>query len=113
MNKHMGSTLDSLFDELGEREDVEILTQKKLLADQIRRQMTASKVSKAALARRMRTSRTEIYHLLDPKDTGVTLATVAKASRALGMEFALMLKPTRRVRLVSKRRAKRSRANTT
>jgi hypothetical protein len=30
--KHIGSTLDSLMDERGEREDVELLTQKKLLA---------------------------------------------------------------------------------
>jgi hypothetical protein len=32
-----GSTLDSLFEELGEREDVELLTQKKLLAAKIER----------------------------------------------------------------------------
>jgi hypothetical protein len=34
--KHIGSTLDSLLDELGEREDVELLTQK-LLAAKIER----------------------------------------------------------------------------
>jgi hypothetical protein len=37
--KYIGSTLDSLFDELGEREEVELLTQKKLLAAKIERAM--------------------------------------------------------------------------
>jgi len=37
--KNIGSTLDSLFDELGELEDVELLTQKKLLAEKIERAM--------------------------------------------------------------------------
>ena len=31
-NKHIGSTLDSLFEELGEADDVGLFTQKKLLA---------------------------------------------------------------------------------
>jgi hypothetical protein len=35
--KLIGSTLDSLFEELGEREEVELLTQKKLLAAKIER----------------------------------------------------------------------------
>jgi hypothetical protein len=33
--KHIGSTLDSLFDELGEREEVELLTQKKASATRV------------------------------------------------------------------------------
>ena len=99
MNKHFGSTLDSLFEELGEKEEVELLTQKKVLANQLRRMMEAARISKTDLAKRMKTSRTEIYNLLDPSDTGVTLATVAKASRALGMNFAIVFKPKRAVRM--------------
>jgi hypothetical protein len=30
MKKHIGSTLDALFEELGEKEEVDLLTQKKL-----------------------------------------------------------------------------------
>jgi hypothetical protein len=36
---------------------------------------------------RMRTSRTVIHRLLDPHDTAVTLATLAKASKALGVKL--------------------------
>ena len=85
--KHIGSTLDSLFDELGEREDVELLTQKKLLAAKIERAMAKRNMSQAELARTMRTSRTVIHRLLDPRDTSVTLATLSKASKALGVRL--------------------------
>ena len=85
--KNIGSTLDSLFDELGEREDVDLLTQKKLLAEKIERAMVKRNMSQAELARTMRTSRTVIHRLLDPRDTSVTLATLSKASKALGVKL--------------------------
>jgi DNA-binding Xre family transcriptional regulator len=85
--KHIGSTLDSLLDELGEREDVELLTQKKLLAAKIERAMARRNMTQAELARTMRTSRTVIHRLLDPRDTSVTLATLSKASKALGVKL--------------------------
>jgi ribosome-binding protein aMBF1 (putative translation factor) len=85
--KNIGSTLDSLFDELGEREDVELLTQKKLLSEKIERAMAKRNMSQAELARTMRTSRTVIHRLLDPRDTSVTLATLSKASKALGVKL--------------------------
>ena len=86
-NKHIGSTLDSLFDELGETDDVGLLTQKKLLADKIERVMKRRAMSKSALARAMNTSRTVVHRLLDPSDTGVTLATIWKASKALDVKL--------------------------
>ncbi len=85
--KHIGSTLSSLFEELGEREDVELLTQKKLLAAKIERAMTRRKMTQIELARAMRTSRTVVHRLLDPRDTSVTLATLSKASKALGVKL--------------------------
>jgi antitoxin HicB len=81
--KYIGSTLDSLFEELGEREEVELLTQKKLLAAKIERAMVRRKMTQVELAKAMRTSRTVVHRLLDPHDTSVTLATLAKASKAL------------------------------
>jgi DNA-binding Xre family transcriptional regulator len=87
MNKHIGSSLDSLLDELGEKEEVGLLTQKKLLAQKIERTMARKKMSKKGLAEAMETSRTVVHRLLDPRDTGVTLATIWKASRALGVKL--------------------------
>lgn len=87
MSKHVGSTLESLLEELGERGDVELLTQKKLLAAKVRRAMERRRMSKAALANAMATSRTVVHRLLDPRDTGVTLATLIKASQALRVKL--------------------------
>ena len=87
MKKHVGSTLDSLFEELGEKAEVDLLTQKKLLAVRIAQTMARRKMTKAELAHAMRTSRTVVHRLLDPKDTGVTLATLWKASKALGVRL--------------------------
>ena len=87
MKKHIGSTLDALFEELGEKEDVDLLTQKKLLAARIAQAMARRQISKTELAQAMRTSRTVVQRLLDPKDTGVTLATLWKASKALGVRL--------------------------
>ena len=85
--KHIGSTLDSLFDELGESEDLSLLTQKKLLAAKIERAMVRKRMTKAGLAAAMNTSRTVVHRLLDPADTGVTLATLWKASNVLGVKL--------------------------
>jgi len=41
----------------------------------------------------MRTSRTVIHRLLDPRDTSVTLATLAKASKALGVKLLKVAQP--------------------
>ena len=53
-------------------------------------------VSKAELARRMQTSRSHVDRLLDPGNTSVTLATLARASAALGLRLQIKLSPLRR-----------------
>jgi antitoxin HicB len=87
MKKHIGSTLDALFEELGEKEEIDLLTQKKLLAARVAKAMARRQITKTELAQAMRTSRTVVQRLLDPKDTGVTLATLWKASKALGVRL--------------------------
>ncbi len=87
MNRHVGSTLESLFEETGEKEELELLTQKKLLALKVQRAMERKGITQSELAQSMDTSRTVVHRLLDPRDTGVTLATVAKASKALGVRL--------------------------
>lgn len=87
MNKHVGSTLESFFEEMGELEEVELLTQKKLLAAKIQRAMERKKLTQTDLARAMSTSRTVVHRLLDPRDTGITLSTIARASKALGVRL--------------------------
>jgi DNA-binding Xre family transcriptional regulator len=49
--------------------------------------MKRRKITQVKLAKAMRTSRTVVHRLLDPHDTSVTLATLAKASKALGVKL--------------------------
>jgi len=86
MNKHIGSTLDSMFEEIGELDEVNLRAQKQGVVAAVLARMEKLAVTKAALARRMQTSRSQVERLLDPNDTSLTLATLAKASAALGMK---------------------------
>jgi len=111
MNKHIGSSVESLFEELGELGEVRMRASKKILAEQFRRSMERNNVSQKSLAKRMATSRTVINRLLDPEDTGVTLATMVKASDALGMRLEVRVRDpsTRSKQVAKKAAAKRSR----
>jgi antitoxin HicB len=95
MNKHIGSTLESLFDELGEREEFEALVMKKMIVDQIREGMQRRKVTAPRLATQMRTSRAAVKRLLDPSNTGLTLDTLVRAAAVLGLALRLNRKSTR------------------
>lgn len=96
MSKHIGSSLRSLYEELGEEEDLDLLTRKKVLADQVAANMKRMHLTKEALAAAMHTSRTVVYRLLDPTDTGVTIETLSKASKALDVELHISFGQRRR-----------------
>jgi DNA-binding phage protein len=88
MNKaRIGSSFESFLEEEGIKEDVDLLVQKKLLAAKIEKAMAQQNMTQTELAKAMKTSRTVVYRLLDPKDTSVTLATLSKASKALGVKL--------------------------
>jgi antitoxin HicB len=74
--KHIGSSLGSFLEEMKIREETELLSIKKTLSLQLRQAMKRRSVSQSRLANEMRTSRTVINRMLDPNDTGVTLATL-------------------------------------
>ena len=80
--------LEALLEETGELTEVRALAAKKILAADIALLMKRRGVSKAQLARRMGTARPVIDRLLDPRQPGVTLTTLAKAASVLGGPFA-------------------------
>ena len=94
--KHIGSSLTSFLDAMGIPEQTELLATKKTLALQLREAMKRKSFSQTELAREIRTSRTVINRMLDPTDTGVTLATLTRASRALGLRVDIRLTTRRR-----------------
>jgi len=93
--KPVGSSLTSLLDELNIRAGTELLAIKRTLVLQLRQAMKRRGVSQSRLAKEMRTSRTVINRMLDPRDTGVTLATLTRASQVLGFRVAIRFSPTR------------------
>ena len=89
--KHIGSTFDSFLRDEGIAADVEMAAAKRIATLQVERLMEKSGVTKAELARRMRTSRAQVARLLDPATPSVNLATLFKAAAALGKTVRLSL----------------------
>ena len=93
---HVGSTFSSFLDEEGIRDEVDLRTKKKVLADQILAKMERDHVTRTELAARMNTSRTVVNRLLDPNDTSFTFGTLAKASQALDLDLLVSLEMKRK-----------------
>jgi len=81
------TTLDDLLGEEGPRDEFEAIA---VLAWQIEQAMKKN-ISRNSLAQRMKTSRSQIGRLLDPKDGNVTLATLQRAARMVGRSLRLEL----------------------
>jgi antitoxin HicB len=73
------------------REEFGVLAIKQALALQIAEAMKAQNLSRKRLAERMKTSRSQISRLLDPKDGNVTLATLERAARIVGRTLRVEL----------------------
>lgn len=87
----VGSSFDEFLAEEGILEECEEQAIKQILADQIKSAMDKERLTKAAMAVRMRTSRRALDRLLDPKNTGVTLHTLQRAAAAVGRQIRLEL----------------------
>jgi antitoxin HicB len=81
---HSGSSFDSFLEEEGIREEVEAVAIKRVLAWQLEQEMKRQQKTKQAMAKQLRTSRSQLDRLLDPQNASVTLDTMSRAARALG-----------------------------
>jgi len=91
-NPHFGSSFDDWVKEQGIYEEVTTHAVKRVLAWQIGQVMKAEGISKAEMARRMHTIRTQLDRLLDPDNDKVQLDTVQRAAAAIGrtLKFELV-----------------------
>jgi antitoxin HicB len=85
------TTLDDFLAEEGKRDEFEAIAVKEVLAWQIEQAMKEKNISRNNLAQRMKTSRSQIGRLLDPKDGNVTLTTLQRAARMVGRSLRLEL----------------------
>ncbi len=92
MNKHIGSNFDDFLEEEGLLAEAEAVAIKRVVAFQVAKMMEDQHMSKTAMAKRMKTSRSALDRLLDPKNTSVTLQTLERAAHAINkrlrVEFA-------------------------
>ena len=90
-NPHIGSSFESFLEEEGILEEVNARAMKRLLALRLSEAMRSRKISKAVMAKRMKTSRAALDRLLDPDNQSVTLLTMFKAASAVGKKLNISL----------------------
>jgi len=64
---------------------------KEIIADQIRAAMKEQRLTKTAMAARMKTDRRQLDRLLDPANPSVTLSTLRRAAAAVGRSLRVEL----------------------
>lgn len=89
--KNIGSTFDNWLREEGLYEEVSATAIKRVVARQVEAAMHQKGLTKAEMARRMRTSRAALDRLLDPDNDAVTLGTLRKAAAVVGRKLRLEL----------------------
>jgi DNA-binding Xre family transcriptional regulator len=88
---YIGSQFDDFLAEEGILQETEQAAIKRVLAMQLMELMTAQKINKTEMAKRMKTSRSSLDRLLDPENESVTLVTIEKAAEVLGKRLHLSI----------------------
>jgi antitoxin HicB len=83
-NKHIGSSFDDFLKEEGIHEEATSHAIKRVIAWQLSEAMKEKNISKSEMARRMKTSRTQVERFLDPENNSVQLNTIQKAAAIVG-----------------------------
>jgi antitoxin HicB len=87
----IGSSFDDFLkgDEI--YEEVTARAIKSVIARQLEVLMARKRLTKSALAKRMKTSRAQLDRLLDPENASVTLETLVRAANAVGRNLRMEL----------------------
>ncbi|MGZ9021479.1 MAG: helix-turn-helix domain-containing protein [Rhodoplanes sp.] len=86
-----GQLFEEFLREQGTYEETTEVAVKRVLAFEIAAAMKEQHISKVEMAKRLETSRSQLDRLLDPDNDTVTLATLARAARAVGRSLKLEL----------------------
>ncbi|HHE32918.1 MAG TPA: helix-turn-helix domain-containing protein [Chlorobaculum parvum] len=89
--ENIGSNFDDFLQEEGFLDEANAVAIKRVIAWQIEEEMKAQKLTKSAMAKKMRTSRAALNRLLDETDTSLTLTTLSRAATVLGKKFRVEL----------------------
>ncbi|GAC1665223.1 MAG: hypothetical protein NVS9B4_20870 [Candidatus Acidiferrum sp.] len=88
--KHMGSSIDDFLKEEGIYEEAQAQAVKEVVAWQLDAAMKNQKISKNRMATLLKTSRTQVDRLLNPKDD-ITLSSLQRAAVLVGRRVMIEL----------------------
>ena len=90
-NPNIGSSFDDLLREEGILGEVSSAATVRVLAMQLQTQLEEQGISKAELAGRMGTSRSQVDRLLNGDESGIKLSTLERAAKAVNRSLVLQL----------------------
>jgi len=88
--KHMGSSIDDFLKEQGIFEEAQAQAVKEVVAWQLAEAMKKRKISKNKLATLLKTSRSQVDRILDPKND-ITLGSLQRAAAMVGRRVNIEL----------------------
>ena len=88
--KNMGSSIDEFLKEEGIFDEAQAQAVKEVVAWQLADAMKKQKISKSRLAALLKTSRTQVDRLLDPKND-ITLGSLQRAAAMVGRRVTIEL----------------------
>ena len=88
--RHMGSSIDDFLKEEGIFEEAQAQAVKEVVAWQLDEAMKKQKISKNRMARLLKTSRTQVDRLLNPKND-ITLSSLQRAAAMVGRRVMIEL----------------------
>ncbi len=89
-NKHLGSSIDDFMKEEGLFDEAQAQAVKEVVAWQLAEAMKNNKISKARMAILLKTSRSQVDRILDPKND-VTLSSLQRAAAMVGRRLTIEL----------------------
>jgi antitoxin HicB len=90
-NPHIGESFDSFLRDEGIYEEVTATAIKRAIALRIEHEMATQNISKSEMARRMKTSASQLGRLLDPDNDRIQLDTLVRAASAVGKSLRVGL----------------------
>jgi len=100
---HSGSSFDDFLEQEGYRNEVGSAAIKRVLAWQFEQEMIRQQKTKRAMAAELKTSRSQLDRLLDPRNTAVSLDTLTRAAHVLGKRLVLEIRDPQPQRSRAKR----------
>jgi antitoxin HicB len=88
--KHMGSSIDEFLEDEGILAEAQAQAVKEVVAWQLAQAMKKQKISKHKMAVLLKTSRTQVDRLLDPKND-ITLSSLQRAAAIVGRRVMIEL----------------------